>query len=71
MALQQPKEIAGGGDFELGFEPLADAFGLAGFFKHAEGFVADSEDLLPLFQNRSGIFRRKFLRAWGKARDAR
>ena len=49
MVLKQGQLLAGCGDFKLGFEALADGFGLTGFFQDSQGFVAHRKDLLPLF----------------------
>src|ERR1700751_5444550 len=44
VALEKLELISRSGDLQLGFEALSDSFGLAGFFKDAESFVADGED---------------------------
>ncbi len=56
MTAQQREQLAGGGDFDVGLEALADAFVLASRFEYAKSFIADGEDLLPLFKKRRRIF---------------
>ena len=62
VALKQGQLLAGCCDFKLGLEALADSLGLTGFFENTEGFIAHRKNLLPLFEERSGVFREDLFR---------
>ena len=62
VPLEKGKLFAGCGDFQFSLETLADELGLAGLFEDAESFFPDSEDFLPLFEQRGGVLGEDFFR---------
>jgi hypothetical protein len=49
VTLQESEQVARGRDLDFSLQALADALGLARLFEHAQGLIAHSKDLLPLF----------------------
>src|ERR1035438_6083265 len=61
VTAQKSEQLAGCSDFNVGFEAFANALIPTSRFEDAKSLIADAKDLLPLVQERSGIFGEDFV----------